>query len=101
MGPMRVVVEHSEWGLFLGQGGDKLYWTEKAVTAIIPEPVTFQDREQAEMFCAGHFSSEFGKLAYHEINVDTPYAPIHYLIKAGLGHRTRKLLLFTKPAGFA
>lgn len=101
MGPMRVVVEHPEWGLFLGQGGNKLYWTEKAVTAIIPEPITFRDREQAEMFCAGHYSDEFQVMQYHEINIDTTYAPIQSLIKAGLGHRTEKLLFFTKPAGFA
>jgi len=101
MGPMRVVVEHPEWGLFLGQGGAKLYWTEKAVTATIPEVITFRDREQAEMFCAGHFSGEYDSLTYHEINIDTTYASIHALIKAGLGHRTSKLLFFTRPVGFA
>lgn len=98
---MRVVVEHPELGLFLGQLGVKLLWTENTVTHAVTEVVSFQNREQAEQFCAGHFSGFFDELKYHEIEITSNYAPIKSLIDAGLGHRTKKLLFFTRPAGYA
>jgi hypothetical protein len=101
MGPMRVVVEHPEWGLFLGQGGAQLYWTENALPVAIPEAVTFANVEQAQQFCAGHFFEEFEKLSFHELPIDSDHAPLTALLAAGLSRHTHKLLYFTRPVGQA
>jgi hypothetical protein len=101
MGPMRVVVEHPDWGLFLGQNHGKPYWSEKLITVNITEVVTFEDHHQAEMYCAANMSSEYEYLIYHTLEIDSAYATIKDLVDAGLVHRADKLLFYTRAAGYA
>ena len=98
---MRVVIEHPKKGLFLGLGQGRFWWTELPLTAIITEVVTFNDKNQAEMFAATHFTSIMSELEYHEVEVSTLHAPIPALVAAGLGKHCSKLLLFTAPHGQA
>jgi hypothetical protein len=101
MGPMRVAVEHSRWGLFLGVGRERMWWSNLPVTASISTAVTFDTQQHAEGFFTCHIINELDELTYHHINSDELHASIKELVEAGLGRHTPVLLSCLRPEGNA